>query len=496
MAGKKWLKGFLKRNKELSMRTPQGVSAARIKSFNSENVKIFFDILEPQLEKIKYLPHRLYNVDETGITVVQHKHSKILALKGKKQVGSLTSLERGKLITVVTAMNAAGTFVPPLIVFPRKNMSEALMEGAPRGSIWACHPSGWIQGYIFTQWLSHFISFTKPTKEDPVLLILDGHYSRTRNLDVITMAKENNVAIICLPPHSSHKMQPLDVAFMSPFKTYYAQEIETWLRNNPGRTVPNTIICKLFGAAYERAATMEISVNGFRKTGIFPLNKHIFRDHDFAVHGQNQNISPGKTSRAEEECDNHYANCSGETEPIDHCFRQQQPMSQCSRQSEPIPHCSRDNEPGYSLIDQEENNEFIREKTPEPDQLPITITYPSDLTPIPQIDAQLKTARSSTANLITSTPYKNELEEKEEIKRLKLQVASLKKENKENNSGGIKQKVKKKVIKKEPKDENIKKNVLTKNINKIEKKSLQKTGSQKGINLAVNLQSQQSLLHS
>lgn len=29
---------------------------------------------------------------------------------------------------------------------------------------------------------------------------------------------------------------------------------------------------------------MEISCNGFRKTGLVPLNRHISRDHDFCVH--------------------------------------------------------------------------------------------------------------------------------------------------------------------------------------------------------------------
>jgi hypothetical protein len=42
-------------------------------------------------------------------------------------------------------MNATGTYVSPLIVFPRKNMNEELMDGELAGSISACHPSGWIQ---------------------------------------------------------------------------------------------------------------------------------------------------------------------------------------------------------------------------------------------------------------------------------------------------------------------------------------------------------------
>jgi hypothetical protein len=46
-------------------------------------------------------------------------------------------------------MNATGKYVPPLIMFLSKNMKEELLEGAPVGSIAACHPSGWIQTYIY-----------------------------------------------------------------------------------------------------------------------------------------------------------------------------------------------------------------------------------------------------------------------------------------------------------------------------------------------------------
>lgn len=84
-AGKKWLRAFLHRHPELSIRTPQATSAARIKGFNPEAINSFLDIYESEMEKIKYSPYRIYNVDETGITVVQHKQSKIISVKGKKQ---------------------------------------------------------------------------------------------------------------------------------------------------------------------------------------------------------------------------------------------------------------------------------------------------------------------------------------------------------------------------------------------------------------------------
>jgi len=88
------------------------------------------------------------------------------------------------------------------------------MDGAPAGSIAACHPSGWIQTDIFTKWFDHFVHFIKPSADDPVLLIVDGHYSNTKNLDVVDKAREHSVVIVSLPPHSKHKIQPPDDGFM------------------------------------------------------------------------------------------------------------------------------------------------------------------------------------------------------------------------------------------------------------------------------------------
>jgi hypothetical protein len=75
--------------------------------------------------------------------------------------------------------------------------------------------------------LDCFIHFIKLSADEPVLLIVDGHNSHTKNSDVVDKAREHCVATVSLPPYSQHKMQPLDVGFMKPLKTYYAQEIET-----------------------------------------------------------------------------------------------------------------------------------------------------------------------------------------------------------------------------------------------------------------------------
>ncbi|CAM1311604.1 Uncharacterised protein r2_g2208 [Pycnogonum litorale] len=142
-AGKDWLYGFMVRHPSLTLRQPEATSAARARAFNSENVGKFFD-LESLMETYKFAPQNVFNVDETGITTIPGKPSKVIAKVGRKQVGTLVSAERGQLISVEICMNAAGAFIPPLLVFPRQRMKPEIMNGAPPGSIYACHKTGWM----------------------------------------------------------------------------------------------------------------------------------------------------------------------------------------------------------------------------------------------------------------------------------------------------------------------------------------------------------------
>ena len=115
-------------------------------------------------------------------------------------MGSISSAERGETTSVMMCMSATGKYVPPFMIFPRARMNEALKRGAPAGTKFRCNASGYMTTEVFLDWFDHFLEYAKPSKETPVLLIIDGHSSHTKNLAFAEKARNSFVTVLVLPP--------------------------------------------------------------------------------------------------------------------------------------------------------------------------------------------------------------------------------------------------------------------------------------------------------
>ncbi|CAM4572947.1 unnamed protein product [Leuciscus chuanchicus] len=97
MAGPDWFTFFMKRNPNLSMRSPEATSLTRATSFNHMNVERFFNNFGQVIKRYNFDGSDIWNMDETGVTTVQSP-DRVVARRGVKQVGAMTSGERVKAI--------------------------------------------------------------------------------------------------------------------------------------------------------------------------------------------------------------------------------------------------------------------------------------------------------------------------------------------------------------------------------------------------------------
>jgi hypothetical protein len=288
-AGKKWFRCFCARQK-LTLRTPEKLSACRASSFNKPLVNIFFKNLKELYEKYHFQPQNIYNMDESGISVVPHRLQKTVSPLGKKIVQKVVAGEKGETATIVVCMNVTGFPVPPALIIPRVRLHEKYYVNAPTGTLKLHNSTGYMTSELFLDWIKHFCAYAKPSELQPVLLIMDNHVSHI-NLEAIEFCRAHNIHLLTLPPHTTHVLQPLDIAFFGPFKTAYS----TFLTNFPIGKEEYTVvklenIAEIFRDAFNATATISNAEAGFRGTGIFPFKPDKFTE----THFMPSNVTDGR----------------------------------------------------------------------------------------------------------------------------------------------------------------------------------------------------------
>ena len=135
---------------------------------------------------------------------------------------------------------------------------------------------------FFSAWILHFIELVYHLggilPEHRHLLILDGHNSHV-TLEVVQEVKSAKLDLLTLPSHTSHALQPMDVAVFKPFKQHFHEYRDFWTSWNLDQPAIKTTLVHWVSLALRKALTNTNIRRGFRATGIFPLNRHVVDSH-------------------------------------------------------------------------------------------------------------------------------------------------------------------------------------------------------------------------
>ena len=156
-------------------------------------------------------------------------------LKSKRIAGASQDGNR-EFITLIAAICADGSSLPPSLIYQGAsyNLQDTWLDEfdtTTQRAFFVCSKNGWSDDNLGLNWLQQV--FDRTTKEkvstrERRLLIVDGHNSHV-NLPFIDYSDTNRILLAVFPPHSTHRLQPLDIGLFSPLATYYSQAIDRLL---------------------------------------------------------------------------------------------------------------------------------------------------------------------------------------------------------------------------------------------------------------------------
>ena len=270
--GQKWPANFVKRTDSLTTRFNRAYDRQRALCEDPVLIQAWFELIEQTKAKYGICDEDVYNFDEAGF--MMGKITTQLVVTGSERRGRPKAIQPGnrEWVTVIAAINAAGWAIPPFLIFAGKYHLSAWYEEAeiPRDWAIAVSDNGWTTNELGVEWLKHFDAHTKTRVVGARrLLILDGHESH-QSLEFQELCKENNIYTLCMPPHSSHLLQPLDVGCFSPLKRAYSYEVESLIRHHINH-VTKLEFLPAFKAAFDRSFTSANIHSAFRGAGLVPL---------------------------------------------------------------------------------------------------------------------------------------------------------------------------------------------------------------------------------
>lgn len=138
-----------------------------------------------------------------------------------------------EVVTVIESCCADGTAFKPAFVFSGKSVDEenveALMNSVATSQAKARNTSG-----------------------KPILLIFDGHGSH-------------------ITPHTTHKLQPLDVGVFGPLQREWAKQCDLYL-STTGVSMQKKHVIREYMKARDRSFSKDTILHAWKKSGIRPLD--------------------------------------------------------------------------------------------------------------------------------------------------------------------------------------------------------------------------------
>jgi hypothetical protein len=222
--GKNWYYHFLSRHPDLRTRRSRAMDQSRKDALDHQTADQWFKLFQTTLLKYSIAVDDIYNMDEKGC--MKGIGDSTVVIVPRRKLETPTAIQPGNRdwVSIVECISANGYLLPPFIIFEGVRIQQSwIPDDLDDDVVIQVSPNGWTDCNIALRWIRHFDQHTRRrTVGTYRLLILDGHASHV-SPQFVEYCDANNIVPLCLPPHSTHELQPLDVGVFGPLAQRYRQ---------------------------------------------------------------------------------------------------------------------------------------------------------------------------------------------------------------------------------------------------------------------------------
>jgi hypothetical protein len=267
--GQKWASRFIRSQSELQTKWNRKFHSQRARCEDPVTIATWFRLVAETREAYGILDEDTYNFDETGFMMGVAATSKVVT--SSDTVGRAVVVQPGnrEWVTSIECINASGWCLPPFVILSGKLHQAGWYQDLPRDWIIALSDNGWTTDELGVEWIKHFDRCTASRTSGAYrLLILDGHSSHaTPEFD--QYCADNKIVTLCMPPHTSHLLQPLDVGCFSTLKRAYGLEVAELAREGVYH-IDKIDFLTIYTKIRPTVLTQQNILGGFRATGLIP----------------------------------------------------------------------------------------------------------------------------------------------------------------------------------------------------------------------------------
>lgn len=291
--GKRWIDRFLKRNPQIKSKPSDPLERARARGSTRPDFEAFFDLLERLVAEKKIKPCNIANMDEHGLQEGESGSGKVLGSSVTSRA-YVTSSDATTWVSIIECGTAEGKRLTPCVVFTGASLQGQWYsqnfekERELPGWKYDFSSTGWSNADIALKWLKEiYLPETQPeNRGEWRLLVLDEHASHT-TAEFLRIAYLHKVQLLFLPPHTSHKTQPLDRSVFAAVKQYFREGAALLADFSGSAPINKQRFLRNYRDASARGVRGANLRSGFRQTGISPIDRNqILQDPEAVIESE------------------------------------------------------------------------------------------------------------------------------------------------------------------------------------------------------------------